>query len=179
MRVEFLSLNLNWKSRRGWPGWGCAPLGTCSSFFLILCYFIYLFFMSFFREQKNEKDHLYNDIIKVIQTNDVGFTKQQAGTVGVHVVQTLTSLFWYLDPFHERFNSRAVQLPDMFKDLKGYRQFKKQHKKVPQVCLLFCQMSSTTSRHQAILFKSIRLGKPLEGTLSLFQILPTTRFREL
>ena len=85
------------------------------------------------REQQNGKDHPYNEVLQILKTNKVGFTKQQAGTIGCQVVRTLTDLFWYLEPFHERLNSRAVKLPDLFKDLKGYRNLKKQHKKIPQV----------------------------------------------
>ena len=91
-----------------------------------------------FREQKHEKDHLYNDVIHVLKTNNIGFTAQQAATIGTQVVRTLTNFFWYLDPFHDRLSSRAVKLPDLFKDLKGYRNFKKQHKKVPQVSIQIC-----------------------------------------
>ena len=48
--------------------------------------------MSTSREQKNEKDNLYNGILQEMKKNKVAFTPQQAGTVGVHVIQTLTSL---------------------------------------------------------------------------------------
>ncbi|WAR07356.1 hypothetical protein MAR_017314, partial [Mya arenaria] len=53
-------------------------------------------------------------------------------STGKTVATTLTSVLWYMDGRHDRFESRAVALPDMFKDLRGYRSFKEQHQKCPE-----------------------------------------------
>jgi hypothetical protein len=49
------------------------------------------------------------------------------------VVSTLTEGLWYLDPFLDRFKSRGIHIPDPLKPLTGYRDWKAQKKKTPQV----------------------------------------------
>lgn len=49
------------------------------------------------------------------------------------MIQTLTSALWFMDGRHDKFESRAVSLPDMFQSLRGYRNYKDQHQKVPDV----------------------------------------------
>ncbi|XP_061174307.1 uncharacterized protein LOC133183363 [Saccostrea echinata] len=68
-----------------------------------------------------------------MRKHSFGFTNHQVNSVGNHVVSTLTQTFWYLDPHHEKFQKRGLQLPKLFKDLSGYRDLKVQHKKIPQV----------------------------------------------
>ncbi|WAR07375.1 hypothetical protein MAR_017333, partial [Mya arenaria] len=53
-------------------------------------------------------------------------------STGKTVATTLISVLWYMDGRHDRFESRAVALPDMFKDLRGYRSYKEQHQKCPE-----------------------------------------------
>ena len=49
------------------------------------------------------------------------------------MVSTITNCLWYLDPFLERLEARSITVPKLFKGLTGYRELKKQKKKIPQV----------------------------------------------
>lgn len=57
----------------------------------------------------------------------------QVDTTGKTVVQTLTSVLWFMDGRHDRFEARAVTLPSMFQTMRGFRNYKDQHQKVPDV----------------------------------------------
>ena len=72
-----------------------------------------------------------------MRTKHWGFTSVQAETLGKTVVNTLTNVLWYLDPYLERLQARGISLPDQLKPFAGYRNLKSQHKKIPPVCLFF------------------------------------------
>ena len=86
-----------------------------------------------FREEHNDKDRLYNNTISLLREKNYGFTSQQVDSLGQTIVSTITHNLWYLDPFIDRLESRSIAVPKLFKGLTGYRQLKKQKKKIPQV----------------------------------------------
>lgn len=55
-------------------------------------------------------------------------------SIGEHVVTTLTEVFWYLDPFHERMMERGNPVPSALCGFQGYADWKAQKKKKPVVC---------------------------------------------
>lgn len=89
----------------------------------------------FFRTENNQKDRLFNHTVGLFKKNKWGFTNQTAETTGKLVIETITNTMWYLDPFWERLNSRSVSVPDCLRPLTGYREFRKQKKKLPKVKL--------------------------------------------
>ena len=53
--------------------------------------------------------------------------------MGKHVVQTITDVMWYLDPFWMKFEGRGITAPTDMKPFMGYRDLKSQKKKIPEV----------------------------------------------
>lgn len=89
------------------------------------------------RNEVTAKDQLYNNIIAMLTNSGIGFTSNQAETVGKHVVTTLADALWYLDPHREKIEKRSIVLiPKMFKPMMGCRNLKQQHKKTPEVYFL-------------------------------------------
>lgn len=63
----------------------------------------------------------------------VGFTTAQVDTVGSKIVNTISEVLWYIDPFHERLRERKCPIPKPFSTLHNYKDWRKQHKKEPRV----------------------------------------------
>lgn len=96
------------------------------------------------RNESTSKDRLANAVIGTLKENKIGFTSQQIDTIGRDVVNTLTNTMWYLDPHLDKLKDRSISIPAMFRQLTGFRDFKKQHKKVPQVCNNFEDITCNT-----------------------------------
>ena len=101
------------------------------------CDAAHIFYVFFFRNETTEKDRLFNEIISVLRSHEIGFTSYQTDTVGSMVVTTLTNALWYIGQFHDKLVNRSITLPEMFKTVYGPRDLKKQHKKTPQVKTIF------------------------------------------
>ncbi|WAR16035.1 hypothetical protein MAR_030629 [Mya arenaria] len=75
------------------------------------------------REEKNQKDVLFNKVVACLKNNNVGFTPLQVNTTGLTVATNLTSVLWFMDDRHSRFKNRGINLPeiesnfDLFKGL--------------------------------------------------------------
>lgn len=90
--------------------------------------------VSEFREPpRHAKERLYNDVIGLLRDQGVAFRSTHVDSVGKRVVGTLTDLFWYLSPFHERLTERGHRVPQLFCSLLGYRDWQAQNQKKPQV----------------------------------------------
>lgn len=101
---------------------------------------ISLFEWVLFRDINTEKDRLYNDIISCLEKENVMFMSHQMD-LGKSIVKDLCDVLWYVDPFHERLKSRHITIPKPFDRFTGYRNWKQQHKREPQVKViiqLFC-----------------------------------------
>ncbi|WAR15874.1 hypothetical protein MAR_030468 [Mya arenaria] len=75
------------------------------------------------REEKNQKDVLFNKVVACLKNNNVGFTPLHVNTTGLTVATNLTSVLWFMDDRHSRFKNRGINLPeiesnfDLFKGL--------------------------------------------------------------
>ena len=45
----------------------------------------------------------------------------------------LTETLWYIDPQLDKLRDRSIRLPDLLANLHGYRDLKRQHKKIPEL----------------------------------------------
>lgn len=72
-------------------------------------------------------------MIDTLDAYDVKFNSHQVNDLGHKTVQELTDVLWSLDPFHEKFAARSIRIPEPFSTFHGYNDWKRQHKKEPQV----------------------------------------------
>ncbi|WAR08378.1 hypothetical protein MAR_018336 [Mya arenaria] len=63
-----------------------------------------------------------------------GFQKksEKQKDVGILIINTLTDVCWFLDPFIERFEKRCINIPKVWK-FHGFRDWRSQHKKPLQI----------------------------------------------
>ena len=85
------------------------------------------------RPDGNALNRLYNDLLKVLKAQGVGFRATQLD-VGKIICQTIANALWLLDPHHGKLNSRGITVPEVFQRFQGYNDFKKMKKKAPVVC---------------------------------------------
>ncbi|XP_052248044.1 uncharacterized protein LOC127856092 [Dreissena polymorpha] len=90
-------------------------------------------FMLKSRVENNEKDKLFNCLVRLFQEKQWGFTQEQADTTGKMVVGKLVNCLWYFDPFWDRLKTRGITPPDVFQPFTGCRRLKEQKKKIPQL----------------------------------------------
>ena len=64
---------------------------------------------------------------------EVGFSPQQKNSQGTHFVRVSTETLWYIDPQLNKLRDRSIRLPDLLANLHGYRDLKRQHKKIPEL----------------------------------------------
>ena len=65
----------------------------------------------------------------------VGWRRDSVGSVGESLTQKLTRALWYIDPHHDKFVARGIQLPPHLGTLEGYNDYK-QKRECPS-CLLY------------------------------------------
>ena len=87
----------------------------------------------FCREVNTAKDKLHNDVIETLKKNKVGFLPSQRVIEGGNFVSVLTNALWYLDPQLEKLAQRHIHLPELYSKLKGYRDMRKAHQKIPEI----------------------------------------------
>ena len=93
------------------------------------------YFLLFFRADTNSKNRLFNDLLKELKEERIGFQSHQAVTTGNQVVGTITDCLWFLDPQSPKLESRGIQIPAVFLKFLGckYNDPKKHKKKIPKV----------------------------------------------
>ena len=79
---------------------------------------------------------MYNALLGKLEGLNVGFRSDQVDTLGKRVIDTICNALWYLDPHHQKFRDRGIQLlGDTFSTLCDYVDYKASHKRRPMVCL--------------------------------------------
>ncbi|GBC03425.1 hypothetical protein RclHR1_05110008 [Rhizophagus clarus] len=76
-------------------------------------------------EQKKEDTHqdlIYNDIIKLLQSKEVGWKSGTHYTLGKSFVERLIAALWYINPHRTKFIERSLSLGELFNELNQYRQ---------------------------------------------------------
>ena len=76
---------------------------------------------------------MYNDVIDLLASWNVGWSPDSVETVGKRCVKTIVGALWYLDPHHERFSARSLASPASFHKFKGYNDWKRKREKCPQL----------------------------------------------
>ena len=69
----------------------------------------------------NRKDLLFNDLIKLLKEQTLGWRGGLHTSVGVQFLNSLTDLLWYIDPHKNKFNTRGCTLPTIFLTLPEYQ----------------------------------------------------------
>ena len=67
-----------------------------------------------------KKSGLRKAVIKLLETNNVGWFNQTVDTLGKVFVNTVTSCMWYLDGKHVTLSSRGCGIPEELKHLSGF-----------------------------------------------------------
>ena len=96
-------------------------------------------------ENPSCNERMYNALLGKFEGLNVGFRSDQVDTLGKRVIDTFCNALWYLDPHHQKFRDRGIQLlGDTFATLCDYVNYKMSHKCRPMVCTgmtlvcLFC-----------------------------------------
>ena len=76
---------------------------------------------------------MYNDIIDLLASWNIGWSPDTVETVGKKCVKVLCGALWYLDPHHGRFKDRSLPLPACFEKFQGYNDWKRKKEKCPQL----------------------------------------------
>lgn len=66
-------------------------------------------------------DLLYNDLIKLLKDDSLGWYGEYYESIGSGFIKALTDLLWYIDPHHEKLNSRSCVIPEIFLSLSQYK----------------------------------------------------------
>ena len=80
---------------------------------------------------------LHNTVVEIIKDMKIGFTQTNVDTIGQKIVDTMTECFWYLDLHNawDKFKERFYEMPEIFKPLQGFYDFKAAHKAAKKVTL--------------------------------------------
>ena len=70
-----------------------------------------------FLKEKTRKDKLYNEIVKFLATNNVGWCDPEYGKP---LITDLCNVLWYIDGHHEVLASRSCPIPSLFKSFVGF-----------------------------------------------------------
>ena len=70
-----------------------------------------------FLKEKTRKDRLYNEIVKFLANNNVGWYDPQYGKP---FISDLCNVLWYVDGHHEVLASRSCPIPSLFKSFVGF-----------------------------------------------------------
>jgi len=66
-------------------------------------------------------DLLYNDLIKLLEVESLGWREEHYESIGSGFIKALTDLLWYIDPHHEKLNCRSCIIPEIFLSLPQYK----------------------------------------------------------
>ena len=77
---------------------------------------------------------MYNDIIDLLVSWNIGWMPDTVETVGKNCVKVLSKALWYLDPHHGQFRDRSLALPACFEKFQGYNDWKRKKERCPQLC---------------------------------------------
>lgn len=83
--------------------------------------------------QRFARDKLFNDILSMFETQKLSFKPSIVETVGVNILDTLADALYYLDPHHDKLENRSCPIPETFKQIHGYNDWKAKKVKEPRV----------------------------------------------
>jgi len=66
-------------------------------------------------------DLLYNDLIKLLEVESLGWYGGSYESIRNGFIKALTDLLWYIDPHHEKLNFRSRIIPEIFLSLSQYK----------------------------------------------------------
>ena len=71
-------------------------------------------------KETTERNKLKNSLIDWLSTENVGWSLQEKGFLGVQFVNTLSSVLWHIDGNHATLSQRGCRIPDAFTEFSGY-----------------------------------------------------------
>ena len=80
--------------------------------------------------ERSKKFALKNDILRWLQSKQLGWSPDIANSVGNQFVAALTDILWYIDGHVPTFSARACSIPEEFQQFSGYNEpTKSKHRK--------------------------------------------------
>ena len=88
-------------------------------------------------ERLRADQSLYNDVIDMFASWNIGWGPDSVRSIGERCVKTLASALWYLDPHHTQFKDRSCEICGAFAKFQGYNNYwKRKKEKKPQICFV-------------------------------------------
>lgn len=84
-------------------------------------------------ERLRADQSLYNDVLDLLASWNVGWGPDSVQTVGERCVKTISSALWYLDPHHTQFKDRSCEISGVFAKFQDYNNWKRKKEKKPQI----------------------------------------------
>ena len=73
-----------------------------------------------FVEERNNKDRLYNSVLRLFERKELRWRSDTASTHGTRFVRTLTNVLWYIDGYRDVLKKQSLAIPNVFQDFTGY-----------------------------------------------------------
>ena len=70
--------------------------------------------------ERSKKNALKDDILKWLQSKQLGWSPDEANSVGNQFITALTDILWYIDGHVPTFLARACPIPEEFQQFSGY-----------------------------------------------------------
>ena len=77
--------------------------------------------------ERNKKDRLYNDVLKMLEENNVAFPGVEVKTSGQAFLRAIVDCLWYLDGHHDALKKQNCPIPELFSHFNGYNTLKFQN----------------------------------------------------
>ena len=72
--------------------------------------------------ERSQKLALKNDILRWLRSKQLGWSPDEANTVGNQFVSALTDILWYIDGHITTFAARSCSIPEEFQKFSGYNE---------------------------------------------------------
>ena len=103
------------------------------------------------KKEETWHDLLYNNVIKLLKQEKVGWTGGLHKTVGKKFVEWLVVSIWYIDPHLQKFSARKLNLPKLFLELNQFKlklnynrfYFEGKHKKQQLACNILTDLTKS------------------------------------
>jgi len=103
------------------------------------------------KKEETRHDLLYNDIIKLLKQEKIGWTGGLHETVGKKFVERLVVSIWYIDSHLQKFSARKLNLPKLFLELNQFKlklnynhfYFERKHKKQQLACNILTDLTKS------------------------------------
>ena len=70
--------------------------------------------------ERNKKDRLYNDVLKMLEENNVAFPGGEVKTSEQAFLRAIVDCLWYLDGHHDALKKQNCSIPNLFNHFNSY-----------------------------------------------------------